>query len=318
MKTRKRPIFGIVPLALAAVLVLTGCGSPTATTEPQDAAQQRGAGGAASAGGFEMPHIHGLGFSADGSQLVVPAHNGLRIFSDSRWQIPEVPTHDYMGYAPADNGFYSSGHPGQSTGLVNPLGLVKSTDGGKTLTTLGFEGESDFHLMGVGYKNHAVYVLNPAPNSKLPAGMHYSLDDGESWKQSSAQGLTSQPTQIAVHPTDAGIVAVATEAGLFLSSNNGDTFERVEATGPVTAATFSPDATRLLFSSDTLSVYDVKSKQIRPLGKRQLPAQDAIAYIAVNTVRADEIAIATFGRNIFRSTDSGQTWQQIAQNGKAN
>lgn len=56
-----------------------------------------------------------------------------------------------MGYVATDNGFYSSGHPHPSAGLINPFGLIKSSDGGHTLTKLGFEGESDFHLMGVGY-----------------------------------------------------------------------------------------------------------------------------------------------------------------------
>jgi hypothetical protein len=101
-----------------------------------------------------MPHIHGLGFSGDGKQLLVPAHDGFRVYAEGAWEMPALPVYDYMGFAPANDGFYSSSHPGPSSRLVNPLGLVKSTDGGKTLDSLGFEGESDFHLMGVGYYSH--------------------------------------------------------------------------------------------------------------------------------------------------------------------
>ena len=158
-----------------------------------------------------MPHTHGLGFSADGSQIIVPAHDGFRIFADGVWQTPALPVHDYMGYAPTNDGFYGSGHPGPASQLVNPLGLVKSTDGGKTLDHLGFEGESDFHLMGVGYASHVIYVVNPAPNAKLQVGLFYSVDDGQQWQQSAARGLTVPPTQIAVHPCEAATVALATE-----------------------------------------------------------------------------------------------------------
>src|SRR5215218_222166 len=68
--------------------------------------------GSGAQGIVDFPHIHGLGFSADGRQLIVPAHTGLRIFVDDKWQRPDVPTNDYMGYAATNDGFYSSGHPG--------------------------------------------------------------------------------------------------------------------------------------------------------------------------------------------------------------
>ncbi len=317
MVTQWRQVVGRALVAIAAA-VLTGCGAPTPTTGAQGAGQGHNEGGQAAghsgSGGIVIPHLHGLGFSADGRQLVVPAHDGLRIFADGQWQVPDLPAHDYMGYAHADNGFYSSGHPRPGSRLVNPLGLVKSTDGGKTLTKLGFEGESDFHLMGVGYRNHAIYVLNPAPNSRLSAGLHYSLDEGKTWEQSAARGLAVAPIQIAVHPTDANVLAIASDAGLFLSSNQGDTFERI-AVGSVTAATFSPDGKRLVFGAAALSVFETGSKQTSALQAPKLDAQDAIAYIAASPVRAEEIAVATFGKDIFQSTDGGRSWMRIAQDG---
>ena len=321
MNTKQRRAAGMALVAVAIVLMLGGCRAPTVATGAQETAHPHGEGTQASSdradtADTEMPHIHGLGFSADGRQLIVPAHDGLRVFSDGQWRVPDVPAHDYMGYAPSSDGFYSSGHPHPSSGLANPLGLVKSTDGGKTLSTLGFTGESDFHLMGVGYHNHAIYVLNPLPSSRLPAGLHYSLDDGKTWKQSALQGVSAQPVQIAVHPAQPNVVALATDGGLFLSSDHGATFERVGPAQLVTAASFAPDGTKLVFGSNTLSVYDLGSKRVSPLQTPVLPAQDMISHIAINPVRPEEIAIATFGRNIFRSTNNGQSWEQIAQNGR--
>lgn len=265
----------------------------------------------------EMPHIHGLGYTADGRQLFVAAHAGLRVFADGRWSIPDLPPHDYMGYAATDNGFYSSGHPHPAAGLVNPLGLVKSGNGGQTFTTLGFEGESDFHLMGVGYRSHAIYVFNPAPNSRLAVGLYYSLDEGQSWQQSALQGLAANPIQIAVHPTEANRIALATEGGFLLSSDYGDILAPVGESAPITAVAFAPQGDRLLFGAQTLSAYTLAAEQLASLPGPPLASDDAVAYLAINPTQAEEITLATFQRHIYRSLDGGQSWLQIAQAGQS-
>jgi WD40 repeat protein len=264
-----------------------------------------------------MPHIHGLGFSPDGRQLIVPAHDGLRSYADGKWQSPDVPAHDYMGFTPASDGFYSSGHPDPLSGLVNPFGLVKSTDGGQTLIQLGFEGETDFHFMAVGYQNHAIYVGNPAANSQLQPGIHYSLDDGKTWQQSTLQGLTAQPIQMVVHPLEANVVALATEDGVFLSTDHGNSFTRIGERGPVSAVAFNPDGKSLLFGYQQVSSYDLASQQMTALPSPTLAAEDAIGYIAANPVRLDEIALATFSKDIYLSSDRGQSWTQIVDDGNA-
>jgi hypothetical protein len=263
-----------------------------------------------------IPHLHGLSFSADGRQLIVPAHDGLRIYADGAWSAPDPPAHDYMGYASTDDGFYSSGHPAPGSSLINPLGLVKSSDGGETLTQLGFAGESDFHGMAVGYHSHAIYVINPAPNSRLAVGMHYSLDEGKSWQQSAAQGVTQAPIQLAVHPTNPAMVALATEAGLLLSTDHGNTFNPVDGSGPVTAVVFSPDGNNLLYGGTTLSAYDLAGGMITPRTLPALDAQDALSYMALNPAQPEKLALATVERHIYHSVDGDQTWTQIAHAGE--
>lgn len=263
---------------------------------------------------IEIAHIHGMGFSSDGRELYVPAHYGLVVFGDNRWHIPDLPVNDYMGYTPVDEGFYSSGHPGVGTDLINPLGLVKSTDGGRTLTTLDFSGETDFHVLGVGYKNHAIYILNPSPNSKLSAGMHYSLDDGTTWQPCRAERMPSEVLQIAVHPINANIVAVATPNGVFLSYDYGATFETIGQNVPVAAVAFDPSGESLFFGYQTLHKYSLATEQTETLSTPAFAPEDGISYIAVNPV-SDEIVFATFSKDIYLSQDTGQTWEQIAQQG---
>lgn len=268
-------------------------------------------------GEVELPHIHGMGFSQDGDYLYVAAHEGLRAFADGEWLVPDLPVHDYMGYSATDEGFYSSGHPGPSSKLANPLGLVKSTDAGKTLETLGFAGESDFHLMAAGYYNHAIYVLNPQPNLMLSPGLHYSLDDGETWQQSALEGLAAQPFAMAVHPTEAATVALGTEDGLLLSTDYGNTFAPVAAAGtPVTAVSFSPEGETLLYGYQTLQNFDLANQQSSSLPIPAIVGDDAVSYLAVNPAKPDTLALATFNRDIYLSQDGGQDWQPIAQAGQ--
>lgn len=271
--------------------------------------QRGGTGGA-----VQFRHIHGLSFSSDGSLLFVPAHDGLLVYEKGSWMDPDLPVHDYMGYSGTDDGFYSSGHPGPGSNLVNPLGLIRSTDGGETIQTLAFAGETDFHLMAAGYESHAVYVINPAQNSRLSVGLYYTLDDGQTWQQSQAEGITGSPIQLAVHPTEPGTVALATEGGLFLSNDYGDTFMRVGDAAPVTAVTFDPNGEQLLFAYQGLFSYDLASGQINTFQVPPVTGDDAVGYIAINPV-SEQIAFATFARDIYLSQSNGQSWEAIAEQG---
>ncbi|EMU5678966.1 glycosyl hydrolase, partial [Pseudomonas aeruginosa] len=72
-----------------------------------------------------------------------------------------------MGYSVTRQAIYSSGHPARGSGLVNPFGVIKSSDGGRTWQQLGLQGESDFHLLASGYDSATLYVYNTRPNSRM-------------------------------------------------------------------------------------------------------------------------------------------------------
>ncbi len=262
----------------------------------------------------QFPHIHGLGFSSDGDSLYVPAHIGLIVYNNNQWTIPDVPKHDYMGYAAVDDGFYSSGHPDLRTDLPVRLGLVKSQDEGRTLTTLAFSGESDLHTMAAGYNSHAVYIINSEPNSQLTAGMYYTLDDGQTWNESLAQGIASSPIQIAAHAIEDSVVAVATDRGAYFSSDYGNTFTLISNSEPISAIAFDPDGSRLLFGYQRLYTQNLADSVVSTLNLPTLSANDAILYIAVNPIN-NNIAVATTNLDIFLSEDDGQMWRQIARQG---
>src|SRR3989440_12734656 len=161
-----------------------------------------------------LMHVHGLSYSADGKRLMIPSHHGVAIYENGKWSKAPGPQHDYMGFSATAKHLYSSGHPAAGSGLVNPFGLLRSTDGGRTWDKLGLEGESDFHVMATGWNSNAVYVRKAAPNSRMKRpGLHYTLNDGFSWTPASAKGIEGNPYALAVHPDDPKSVAAVTPEG---------------------------------------------------------------------------------------------------------
>lgn len=266
-----------------------------------------------------LHHVHGLAYSADGKQLFVPSHDGLAIYNAGHWSKAPGPQHDYMGFTATKGRFYSSGHPAPGSGLKNPFGLIASGDGGRTWGKRGLEGESDFHVLGASYETNAVYVYNPARNSRMDhPGIYYTLNDGFTWTRTRAEGLTSTVHAIAVHPSRPQTIAVAAKEGLFLSSDNGERFERLAA-GQALAAFFELDGEHLLYS-----MYDGAARlyrhSLKSRSRTEIPlpplARDAVSYIAQNPAERAEYAIATFERSVFLSKNMGKNWTQIAQNGQ--
>lgn len=293
-------------LALAAVLLI-------GTTACSKKAEQ----GQNSIANTSFMHLHGLGYSADGKRLFIPVHNGLQVYADGSWSEGPGEKHDYMGFTAVDDGFYSSGHPAPGSKYKNPLGLVKSTNDGKTVSVLALEGEVDLHGMTAGYRSHTLYVVNPEPNSKMKqAGLFYSKDEGKTWTNSPATGLQGQMTAIAAHPSDASIATVGTTTGVYLSRDYGQTFTPLFPEQPVTALTFTDSGNALVATSGpdaSLLEINIESKQPLTI---QTPSKDTITYVVQNPANPNELAIATEPKNVYLSTDRGTTWIQIADKGK--
>jgi photosystem II stability/assembly factor-like uncharacterized protein len=267
-----------------------------------------------------LPHIHGLSYSADGQQLLIPSHNGLAIYTNGRWSKAAGPAHDFMGFSATRDALYSSGHPAQGSKLTNPFGLIKSRDGGKSWQKFGLEGEADFHTLATSHGTDAVYVINHGPNSRMKdAGIYYTLNDGLKWQRADASGLPAKVNALAVHPSDAKLVAAGADDGLYLSRNSAGSFEQLVKGKQVLAASFDLNGEQLWFSaySGEAALFRMGLKAGAKAEAVKLPAlpNDAVAYIAQNPSRPGEIAIATFKKNVYLSKDQGGAWTQIAREG---
>lgn len=299
MKKRK----WIIAVA-AIVLIVTGCSSAAEEYEFVIAERE------------QIDHIHGVGYPNNKEELFVATHDGLMKFFEGKWLEANSNRNDYMGFQPYQDGFYSSGHPGAESELKNPLGLVKSTDQGGTLEKLAFYGETDFHYLAAGYKSGIIYVINEQPNSVLERGFYVTENEGETWKKVSMEGFESESIgNIAVHPSDSTVVAIAGKDGVFLSKDQGENFSKVPNTSKVTGIAMSES--NGLFGSilqDKIQLYEwnVSDGSIAPFPTPPLEEDNPIMYIASNPQNEQGWSIVTYKNNIYITEDNGENWKDIS------
>ena len=165
------------------------------------------------AGALPSAHVHGVAVDPGDGVLLLAAHEGLLEVgpdgglnppgrSSISWASPSRPDH-----------YLASGHPGLRTDLPNPVGLIESTDGGRTWTPVSRAGESDFHALTV-----------------LPDGGALGYDgalrrttDGTTWER---LDIPAEPHTLASAP-DSGTVLATTAQGLLRSTDRGGTWAAV-------------------------------------------------------------------------------------------
>lgn len=267
----------------------------------------------------ELRHAHGIGYSMDGSQILVPNHFGIAVYGEGGWSKAPGPANDFMGFVVTRDFMFSSGHLAGSRGAANPLGLIRSRDGGRSWTTLGFKGEAEFHLVAAGYSTNAVYVYNDKPHGAMPRTGIYRMM-GErlvGWRAAAGRGLEGELAMLTAHPRESATVAAATSAGVFVSRDGANAFSPVMTAIRATVARFMLDREALLVGTLRgrqpgllrIALEDGTRSELAlpPFGR------DAVANIVQNPVRLMELALISYERAVFVSSDGGKTWRRIAR-----
>lgn len=262
-------------------------------------------------------HLHAMAFSADGKSLLVSSHVGLTAWRDGHWRHDLETGIDITGFSVAARGLYASGHPEPGSPIRDPIGLARSDDGVRW-RSLALEGEADFHLIAASYRGDIIYVLSHLPNRLMSVpGIHSTRDEGRTWKRGAARGLRGEVLAIAAHPSETETVAVATDQGLYLSGDRGESFEGLFGRRPVTAAVFTFNGERLLFTpalSNEIVFFAVGSGRRKAVRLPRLRG-DYATHLALHPGDERTIAAGTRRRDIFLSADGGASWRQIAKEG---
>jgi len=268
----------------------------------------------------KISHLHGLGYPGNDDSLYIATHNGLKMFDGKNWSETSSNNNDYMGFQAVRDGFLASGHPQKGSGLKNPLGLIQSTDKGKTLKKLVFYGESDFHFLSASYSGNEVYIINEQPNSKIDAGIYFSKDLGRSWKKSKLTGFTADSFgMIAVHPDKGDTMAMATRNGIFYSVDSGNTMKAITSPDMVTALTFSGDWLYYCSVGNNtvqLKKLDTKTQTETEVKIPFLDYNNPITYLAADLKNPQRMAFSTYNNDIYETRDGGMNWTALLQNGQ--
>ncbi len=124
---------------------------------------------------------------------------------------------------------------------------------------------------------------------------------------------------IAAHPTDENMVGISTSEGIFVSRDNGNTFERF--TRKINTTTFAFQEKSIVFAAvendkPILIKQSLDTKQEEVLSVPALDEKDHIMYITFNPANDNEIVIATMNGDIFMTKNNGASWTKLASKGK--
>ena len=237
-----------------------------------------------------LSHIHSV--RAFGDQVILGTHEGLfRYVDEKNVLLMGTEIFDVMGLAVLGKKLYASGHPGPGSKLPEPVGLLLSTDSGKTWKKLGLQGEVDFHLLETAGAD--MYGVDSGSGNLL-----YSSNAGKKWT-SRGKNLMSD---IAVNPGKVGS-ALALREGKLISTQNS--FTKMRAVD--SALTFSS----IDWLSDSLLATSGKSLyRSGDLGLTWKKMSDFPEGASTVTQSSKIIAVVA-GNSIYKSKDGGKTFTKM-------
>ncbi|MFF8835237.1 F510_1955 family glycosylhydrolase [Streptomyces sp. NPDC015130] len=284
--------------AATAALALTLTLTLTLTACSQEPAADDSPGGA-------LSHIHGLGVRGD--TLYVATHDGVHSpDADGRPTRVGDRRDDFMGFTVTASGvFLASGHPAPGSGGPADLGLVESTDSGRTWHEKSLAGEVDFHSLDTA-SDATVYGYD-ATNGLLRVS-----PDGVTWEDRAAL----RALDLAVSPAAPGTVLATTETGVARSTDGGRTF--APGSGQVLSyvswgdpdALFGIDGNGVLFrGTDTGTGTGTGTAQGSGLRWDRVATVPGGAPQALTVVDARRVLVATQD-GVYESRDGGRTFER--------
>ena len=131
-----------------------------------------------------ISHVHGLVVDAEGS-VRAGTHDGVRAIGTDGTVTAVGPQDDLMGMTglPGTMRLVSSGHPGPGSPLPNPVGLIRSDDGGATWESVSLAGQIDFHALAV--TEEMIVGFDGV------TGLVTSTDGGATWQQGAPMAALS-------------------------------------------------------------------------------------------------------------------------------
>jgi len=238
-------------------------------------------------------HVHGLGINPADKALFIATHTGLYRVApgDRKARLVGDLRQDTMGFSVAGpDRFIGSGHPDLRTDLPPLLGLIESTDAGKTWKPISLLGKADFHVLRSA--DRYVYGFD-AGNARLLV----SSDRGRTWEQRAAP----EPLLDLVPRPGTPTTAIASGSVLYRTDDGGQNWSALGGEAGYLVWP-SPDRLYQVVGSGQVRVSRDGGRAFRPLGTI---GGEPAAFLAVSRT---ELYAALHDGTIKVSRDAGRNW----------
>lgn len=241
-------------------------------------------------------HVHGLGINPRDGALFIATHTGLFRAGPDESKASRVGDgyQDTMGFTVVGpDRFLGSGHPDGRGDEPPFLGLIRSTDAGRTWDSVSLRGRSDFHVLEAA--GEQVYGFGSDWETRR-AQFLVSSDGGRTWDEREVPGSL---ISLAIHPADSQRLFASGERGLYESADGGRSW--VERPGDTGLVDWHAADRLVLVTTDGQVLMSADGREWKPVGS--VGGQPA-AFEA----ERDGLYVALHDGTVKLSTDTGRTW----------
>jgi photosystem II stability/assembly factor-like uncharacterized protein len=238
-----------------------------------------------------VSHIHHV--KVVDKKILVLTHEGLyELVKKNDMKIVGKEKLDIMGFTSLGKALFASGHPAKGSKAPNPLGLIKSIDGGLSWKAISLVGKVDFHFLeGAGTDLYGA--------DSQSGDLIYSADSGKTWRSLGANTFAD----IAVSPKVSGAAIALKDFELLLTENAFKTSSKIKSALKFTQVEWRNSGLYAL-SGDSLYKSTNKGRTWAELSK----FKGAPGILSAS----DQMMLVTVGPDIFTSSTAGKKFQIIS------
>jgi hypothetical protein len=238
-----------------------------------------------------VSHIHHV--KAVEKKVLVLTHEGLyELVTKNDMKLVGKEKIDVMGFTALGNSLFASGHPAQGSKAPNPIGLVKSIDGGQSWKAVSLVGKVDFHFLeGAGTDLYGA--------DSQSGNLIYSSDSGKKWRNVGANTFAD----IAVSPKVSGMAIALKDSELLLTENAFKTSVKIKSALKFTQIEWRNSGLYAL-SGNSLYKSMNKGRTWTELSK----FKGAPGILSAS----DQLMLVTVGSDIYTSSNTGKKFQVVS------
>jgi hypothetical protein len=238
-----------------------------------------------------VSHIHQVKIVEN--KILVLTHEGLyELVKKNDMKLVGKEKLDVMGFTTLGKAMYASGHPAQGSKALNPMGLVKSIDGGLSWEAISLVGKVDFHFLeGAGSDLYGA--------DSQSGNLMYSADSGKKWRSFGANTFED----IAVSPKMSGMAIALKNSELFLTENAFKTSSKIKSVLKFTQIEWRNSG---LYALSGNSLYKSTNKGGTWTEFSKFKGAPGILSAS------DQMILVTVGSDIHTSSSAGQKFKIVA------